>query len=287
MKSRQIWQTLFRFRKTNVNEMCVLTLINKALHERTQLGSTVLVNLGCGSRWRTDWINIDFHGDNNNVFAHNLRKGLPLPDASVDCIYSSHCIEHFTPHDAEKFLRECVRVLKPSGLLRIAVPDLEEIARAYLAALDAARAAANNETAAAKHEWMIIELVDQLCRHQGGGEMLRLWVQPGEVPAEDFIISRMGTEYLNARKHCKGMELPPPSTDPLHVGTFRLGGEPHQWMYDELSLSRLLCRCGFTGVQRMDATSSRLDGFVRYCLDTNGDGSVYKPESFYMEAWFA
>ena len=244
----------------------------------------IFVNFGCGSRWRPGWINIDFNGDNTNVFRHNLRDGLPLPDASADCIYASHCLEHFTPRDAEILLRECARALKPSGLLRIVVPDLEQVARFYLAALDAARTSVDDAQAAAKHEWMIIELIDQLCRHQSGGEVLRLWVR-SEVPAEDFIISRVGVEYLNARTHCKGMELSSFSTDSLQVGTFRLGGEPHQWMYDELSLSRLLRRCGFTEIQRMDAVSSRLDGFAQYCLDTNEDGSSYKPESLYIEAF--
>ena len=258
--------------------------LEKVITAKQQSCAKVLVNLGCGTRWHPDWINVDFHGDDTNVFRYNLREGLPLPNASVDCIYASHCLEHFTPHDAELFLRECAQVLKPSGLLRIVVPDLEQAARAYLSALDAARVSIHDEEAAARHNWMIIELVDQLCRHQSGGEMLRLWTCP-EIPEEDFIISRVGTEYLNARKHCKGMELPPASTDPTQVGVFRLGGEPHQWMYDEFSLARLLRRCGFTGMQRMDAASSRLNGFARYSLDTNEDSSVYKPDSLYMEAF--
>jgi len=258
-------------------------LLKDTIAAKRQSGAAIFVNLGCGSRWHPDWINVDFHGDNQSVFQHDLRKELPLPNASVDCVYTSHCLEHFVPHDAEQFLRECARVLKSTGLLRVVVPDLEQIARVYLSALDAVRAVDRNETAA-KHEWMIIELIDQLCRHQGGGEMLRLWAQP-EVSAEDFIVSRVGVEYLNARKQCEGMELPPSSMDPLQVGTFRLGGEPHQWMYDELSLTRLLRRCGFSDTQRFDATSSRLDGFARYCLDTNEDGFVYKPDSLYMEAF--
>jgi len=257
--------------------------LQKLLKIKQQSDTKILVNLGCGSRWHPDWINIDCHGDNSNVFQHNLRQGLPLPDASADCIYTSHCLEHFTPRDAEEFLRECARVLKSLGILRIVVPDLEQIARAYLEQLDAARANPDNQEAAGRHDWMIVELIDQLCRHQSGGEMLRLWARQ-EVSAENFIISRVGTEYLNVRKHCKGMELPPSSTDPQQVGAFRLGGEPHQWMYDELSLIRLLRRCGFTDIRRMNADSSTIEGFSRFHLDTNADGTIYKPDSLYMEA---
>ena len=44
------------------------------------------------------------------------------------------------PADAERFLREGVRVLKPGGILRVVVPDLEQIARAYLQKLSDAEA---------------------------------------------------------------------------------------------------------------------------------------------------
>lgn len=259
------------------------TLVHSQLAKIQQSGAHVLVNLGCGARWRPDWINIDFHGDNIHVFQHNLLQGVPLPDASADGIYLSHCLEHFAPQDAEAFLRECCRALKPSGILRVVVPDLEQVARFYLTEVDAVRANPADEVAPARHEWMIVEIVDQLCRHQSGGEMLRLWARP-EVPAEDFILGRLGTEYANARRGCKGVDVPPSPVDPLAVGEFRLSGEPHQWMYDEISLSRLLRQCGFQSVRRVDATASALENFAKYYLDTNEDGSAYKPDSLYMEA---
>lgn len=259
-----------------------LTLITATKNTKQQSGSAVLVNLGCGSRWHSTWINIDLHGDDINVFTHNFRLGVPLPNASADCIYTSHCLEHFTPQEAEAFLKACRKALKPSGLLRIVVPDLEQIVRFYLANLDAAKVTPDDPLVSARHNWMIVELIDQLCRHQSGGEMLRLWAQP-EVAAEDFIISRVGTEYLNARKGCRGVIIPS-STEPQQVGQFRLGGEPHQWMYDEQSLSRLLRQYGFYNVRKVDAVTSALESFSSYNLDTNADGSVYKPDSLYMEA---
>lgn len=244
----------------------------------------MLVNLGCGARWLPDWINIDFRCDNINVFQHNLLQGVPLPDASADSIYLSHCLEHFALQVAEAFLRECGRVLKPSGILRVVVPDLEQTARFYLAEVDAVRANPANKNAAARHAWMITELIDQLCRHQSGGEMMKLWAQP-EVPAEEFIVSRLGLEYLNARNYCKGRETSPPPTDPHQIGRFRLSGEPHQWMYDEFSLARLLQHCGLRSVRRVDTVTSALENFAGYHLDTNDEGTAYKPESLYIEAY--
>lgn len=83
------------------------------------------VNLGCGSRYRPDWTNIDIVSCGPGVIAHDLNKGIPLPDASCDVVYHSNLLEHLQQADALPFLRENYRVLKPGGILRIAVPDLE------------------------------------------------------------------------------------------------------------------------------------------------------------------
>lgn len=51
---------------------------------------------------------------------------LPYPDNSVEEIRASHILEHFTFCDAEKAVKEWVRVLKPGGRLRVAVPDVDK-----------------------------------------------------------------------------------------------------------------------------------------------------------------
>jgi predicted SAM-dependent methyltransferase len=63
---------------------------------------------------------------------HDVTKGIPHADASVDVVYTSHMVEHLRREQAEYFFSECHRVLKPGGLLRIVVPDLRAIVTAYL-----------------------------------------------------------------------------------------------------------------------------------------------------------
>jgi predicted SAM-dependent methyltransferase len=242
----------------------------------------VLCNLGCGSRHHSAWINLDFEGDGVAVLAWDLRKGVPLQDSCCDAVYSSHAIEHFNRVAARSFLAECHRVLKPGGILRLVAPDLEDITRTYLQCLEAARRGENG--AADRYQWIVVELLDQLVRHESGGEMLRLWSR-ADVPAEDFIAQRVGTEYWRARQHCRGRgvtEARP--SDPLMVGRFRLGGEVHQWMYDRYSLGLLMANSGFVGVRSCTASESSIEDFVSYCLDTERDGTTYKPDSFFMEA---
>ena len=63
------------------------------------------------------------------------KEAYPLdyPDESADEIEASHILEHFKIAEKVNVLREWVRVLKPGGLIRIAVPDLEKTARMWLA----------------------------------------------------------------------------------------------------------------------------------------------------------
>lgn len=67
-----------------------------------------------------------------NILIHDLTKPLPFKNNSVDCIYSSHTLEHLYFDDAKKLLNECFRVLKPGGLIRVVVPDLKAYANEYL-----------------------------------------------------------------------------------------------------------------------------------------------------------
>lgn len=61
---------------------------------------------------------------------------LACDDGTVDEIRASHVLEHFSFHEIGRVLADWVRALKPGGTLKIAVPDFELIARAYLAGHD-------------------------------------------------------------------------------------------------------------------------------------------------------
>ena len=68
------------------------------------------------------------------------------------------------------------------------------------------------------------------------------------------------------------------------AGRFRRGGEVHLWMYDRHSLARALRRAGFRDPRVVGAAESRIHGWADYHLDTEPDGTTYKPDSLFMEA---
>ena len=102
----------------------------------------VLVKVNLGSymdMFYYNWINIDIldlhEHANNQAFVfkqHDVTKGLPFEDNSVDIIYQSHLLEHLDRGKALQLLKECFRVLKKGGIMRLIVPDTKKIAKQYV-----------------------------------------------------------------------------------------------------------------------------------------------------------
>src|SRR5450432_493903 len=157
------------------------------------------LNLGCGDRFIESWINIDFISNSPYVRQHDLNTGIPIGDNSVDVVYHSHILEHFTKGKGEQLVKECFRVLKPGGIIRIAVPDLEQLARQYLINLEKANSD-NSEMNAENYNWSLIELFDQMIRNQSGGEMGKYWTRE-KLINEDYITGRVGFEFKNFRSN--------------------------------------------------------------------------------------
>ncbi|MEQ8880789.1 MAG: methyltransferase domain-containing protein, partial [Cyclobacteriaceae bacterium] len=119
------------------------------------------LNVGCGKRFHKDWLNIDVLPADPGVIHCDVTKGLPLEDNDLDVVYHSHVLEHIPKAKVKAFLNECYRVLKPGGIIRIAVPDLEGIVRNYLKYLDQNLDQSSDESRA-NYDWMMLELYDQV-----------------------------------------------------------------------------------------------------------------------------
>ena len=277
-----------------------------------------LLNLGCGTTFHKDWINIDFVSGSEDVIKHNLLNGIPLDDDSVEVVYHSHVLEHFSKSDGRFFISECFRVLKKNGILRIAVPDLEIIAKEYLKNLNLALQ--GDEEGEKNYDWIKLELLDQMVRNTQGGEMLKYLSNP-KLLNEKYVYDRIGTEGRIIRerlskiksnhgsqmlkvnrqrsfpqilrktkriikkiiKKFSGKRISREELNALQIGRFRLGGEIHQWMYDRYSLRVLLEELGFEDIKVCSHLESRIPNWKKYQLDSL-QGKVRKPDSLFIEA---
>jgi len=89
------------------------------------------LHLGSGTKYLPGFLNIDGNPFNKLDLWLDVRNGLPFPSDSVDSIYSTHMFEHFYSDELTLLLRECFRVLKPDGGVRLIVPNLESAIQAY------------------------------------------------------------------------------------------------------------------------------------------------------------
>lgn len=91
------------------------------------------LHLGCGPHAMDGWLNVDLLPEHPQLVAWDLRKGMRfLPSESFDFVYHEHFFEHLDRRSARLVLEESLRVLKPGGRMRIAMPDLDRSIRRYL-----------------------------------------------------------------------------------------------------------------------------------------------------------
>lgn len=103
----------------------------------------VKANLGSFTNMHHGWVNVDVHDlegfakqQGFEYLRHDVRNGLPWKTGEVDLIFASHMIEHLDYRDGLNLLRECRRVLRPEGAIRIIVPDARLLVGKYVAAVN-------------------------------------------------------------------------------------------------------------------------------------------------------
>ncbi len=165
---------------------------------------------------------------NASITIHDLRKTFPWKDGTFEAVYASHTLEHVHLNEARRVLKECFRVLKPGGVCRMVVPDLE-----YQVRLCYGPDAAAGSTSGGA----------------GAGEEGGDWSGCDTSLAADRLLRMMGMRRPS----------PPGGSNPVYrlyrtLNDFRA----HKWMYDEKSLCARFFEAGFADVSRCGCRESRI-----------------------------
>ena len=89
------------------------------------------LHLGCGAIRLEGWVNIDIDRGAHPDIRVDLRGGLPATRRSITYIFSEHVFEHLTLNDGVRLLADCQCSLVKGGVMRIAMPDLEQLVDRY------------------------------------------------------------------------------------------------------------------------------------------------------------
>jgi len=276
---------------------------------------SILFNLGCGSSFAKGWRNFDISPISPDVEYWHADEAIPATDCQVDVIYHSHILEHLNPSSGKNFLKECYRVLKKNGILRIVVPDLEQICHQYLKAIQ--RVDNGEKLSRFDATWMRLEIFDQMTRDSSGGGMEKFL--KSDPPNSEFIINRCGeqvrsffnknneqSEQIQARRppfHLRSKEFIQRSLNfnrfrnfflkkllgkadysALEYGRFSKCGELHKFMYDRISIEEILRDIGFRNIIIQSHSQSLIPNLKEYGLDSTNFDKPRKPDSLYIEA---
>ena len=107
-------------------------------HEQTQTeqegpepGEVRRLNWGCGDWAMPGWINSDIKAEPGVDIVADIRDGLPLESDSIDYAVAHHALPEIPFSEIVSALEELRRVLKPGGVLRLGLPDLDKGIEAY------------------------------------------------------------------------------------------------------------------------------------------------------------
>ena len=89
------------------------------------------LNWGCGRHPQPGWINSDLKDGDGVDICCDIRSGLPLDSDSIDYAVSIHTLPELPYSDLVPALGELRRALKPGGVLRLGLPDLDRAITAY------------------------------------------------------------------------------------------------------------------------------------------------------------
>lgn len=101
------------------------------INEYLKNNQTVKLNIACGGRILNGWINTDLEPEIKECIYLDACNEFPFGNESIHFITCEQFIEHINPDQGQFFVKECYRILKPDGVLRIATPCIDRYIKLF------------------------------------------------------------------------------------------------------------------------------------------------------------
>jgi SAM-dependent methyltransferase len=79
--------------------------------------------IGVGPHPLPGWVNVDIAPHSSDIVRMDATRQFPWLNDTFSHVFSEHMIEHIELDAARHMVRECYRVLRPGGRIRIVTPD--------------------------------------------------------------------------------------------------------------------------------------------------------------------
>jgi predicted SAM-dependent methyltransferase len=104
---------------------------NRLLKRYLSRQGALKLHVGCGQHSLDGWLNADISPRTAAIFRLDATERFPFGNDTFDFVFSEHMIEHIPHAAALSMLKECNRVLKKGGRIRISTPDMAFLAKLY------------------------------------------------------------------------------------------------------------------------------------------------------------
>lgn len=270
------------------------------------INKKLLLNIACGNVYikNKSWINLDIISKDKYVKKINLLKKLPFNNETVDAIYCAHFLEHIPVHKVKDFLKECFRILKKNGVLRLVLPDFESLTKEYLKQVKL-----KNYT---KSKIVQMSIIDQCVRRVPGGELGKFYnILLNEKKNKKHLIKYLnylnGVNFIKYKKKkrdlfffiekifffinekfinfwIKSVVFFLPKAFVEQNISFARIGEMHHWLWDFYSLYDHLKQSGFNKIKKLTYNKSSYKGHELFMFDKNKKNAKTRGiESMYVE----
>jgi predicted SAM-dependent methyltransferase len=122
-----IFNEIYRFAKRKCRQIIGPTVRSRAIKSYLNSHTVRKLQIGAGSNILSGWLNTNAPKFSRKVIFLDATKRFPFEDFTFDYIFCEHQIEHLTYEGGLFMLRECFRVLKSGGEIRVATPSLETL----------------------------------------------------------------------------------------------------------------------------------------------------------------
>lgn len=89
------------------------------------------LQIGAGLNYLNGWLNVDYLPSSDKIIFLDVTEKFPFKDNTFDYILAEHMIQELTYDQACFMLKECYRILKPGGKIRVSIDDLEILVGIY------------------------------------------------------------------------------------------------------------------------------------------------------------